>query len=350
MSGRPNWYSDHPPACTCAQCRGGGSTRRTRRGSRRSNTYGTFYNDGRRSRRTVDGGTRPAFRWGRVVRTTVKLALIAAIAAGVLWYLGDEDERAAVIDWISIQLDAGAARVRDVSDSMESGASSSQVRPVPSVAAQPASSARQSSVSASEASRRSTRSAASNDADTEQARRYPGEGPLDRVEVERWIVRFTNDEREKAGLKAFAHDPAISDIARAHSENMVRYGLAHEIRGKDPTDRALAAGYDCRAFHADGSYSYGLSENVAEHPRVTEWSGVGFGGGSTRWRPVEFDSDSRAMARGLIVGWMNSPGHRTNILDRESRKIGVGVAISEAPDNGWTHETVFATQNFSGCR
>ena len=272
------------------------------------------------------------------------------MTAGVLWVLGDEDERAGAIDWISTQTDAVAARVRDVSDSIEARTSSSGVGAVPSVAAPPASSARQASVSDSEASRRSPQSVAANDADTEQSGRYPGEGPLNSADVERWIVRFTNDEREKAGLKAFVHDPAIADIARAHSENMVRYGMSHELRGKDPTDRALEAGYDCRAFHGDGSYSYGLSENIAEHPRVTYWSGVGFGGGPTRWMPVEFDADSHAMALGLVRGWMESPGHRANILDGESRKTGVGVAISEAPDNGWTHETVFAAQNFCGCR
>ena len=161
---------------------------------------------------------------------------------------------------------------------------------------------------------------------------------------------FTNAVRQRADLDPFVYDPDISAIARAHSEKMVRFGLTHVIQGKDPTDRALAAGYDCRAFRGDGSYSYGLSENVAEHPRVTEWSGVGFSGGPTTWRPVEFDSDSRAMALGLVEGWMESPGHRANILDREARKIGVGVAITEAPENGWTHETVFATQNFSACR
>ena len=192
--------------------------------------------------------------------------------------------------------------------------------------------------------------AESGDLDSSSSLRYPGEGPLDVFEVESWIIRFTNDEREEAGLKAFVHDPVISDIARAHSGDMTRFGLAHEIGGADPTDRALAAGYDCRAYRGDGSYSYGLSENVAEHPRVTGWSGVGFGGGPTMWRPDEFDADSRAMARGLVRGWMESPGHRANILDGDARRIGVGVAIVESPENGWTHETVFATQNFSACR
>ena len=270
--------------------------------------------------------------------------MIVAVVAGAVWFLGNEDMRAEIVDWLDVQVDAASARVRAFTDSIEAPASSAQVRSVPTTAAQPALPAGQARVSATEMP--SSRSIES----TAPSGKFPGEGPLDRDEVERWIVGFTNDERERAGLQAFVHDPAISDIARAHSEEMVRHGLSHELRGRDPTDRALAAGYDCRAFRGDGSSSYGLSENIAEHPRVTNWSGFGIGGGPTRWRPVEFDSDSRAMALGLVKGLMESPGHRANILDRDARRIGVGVAITEAPENGWTHETVFATQNFSACR
>ena len=348
MSGRSNWYSDHPPACTCAACRGTGRSRRGRRGSRRRDTYGTYYNDGVRQRRSGGADSRPAFRLRRVVRAAVRLAVIAAFAACVLWFLRNDDTRAEVLDWISTQTDVVADRVREVSDSSESRTSPSEIRTVPTTLARSAPPEGQVSVSTTETAPRPAESTASRDLDP--SLRYPGEGPLDVGDVEAWILRFTNDERERAGLNAFVHDPAISDIARAHSEKMVRFGLTHDIQGMDPTDRALAAGYDCRAYHGDGSYSYGLSENVAEHPRVTHWSGVGFGGGSTRWRPVEFDSDSRAMALGLVMGWMDSPGHRANILDRDARRIGVGVAIAEVPENGWTHETVFATQNFSACR
>ena len=277
--------------------------------------------------------------------------MIAAIVIGVLWFLREDDTRGEVVDWVSSQMDVAASKAQDLSDSMESRTSSSEIRPVPTAITRSASSEGQISASTNEAPRLPVQSSVSTEERSAgSSLRYPGEGPLDRDDVESWIVRFTNDERERAGLSPFVHDPAISTIARAHSEKMIRFGLAHVIQGKDPTDRALDAGYDCRAFRGDGSYSYRLSENVAEHPRVTEWSGVGFSGGPTRWRPIEFDSDSRSMALGLVKGWMNSPGHRANILDRDARRIGVGVAITEAPDNGWTHETVFATQNFSECR
>ena len=175
--------------------------------------------------------------------------------------------------------------------------------------------------------------------------KYVGGSPLNRGEIEKWVIEFTNDERIRAGLQSLRHDVAISDIARSHSENMARLALlSHDIGGRDPTDRALAAGYNCRAHKGDGSYSYGLSENVAEHPRVTQWMGLGMS-----YRPVEYDSDAEEMARGLVQGWMSSPGHRENILDRDSRRIGVGIVIQETPEYGYISETVYATQNFSEC-
>lgn len=175
--------------------------------------------------------------------------------------------------------------------------------------------------------------------------KYVGGSALNRGEIEKWVIEFTNEERISAGLQPLRHDAAISDIARSHSENMARLSLlSHDIRGEDPTDRALTAGYNCRAYRGDGSYSYGLSENIAEHPKVTQWMDFGMS-----YRPVDFDRDAEEMARGLVQGWMSSPGHRENILDRDSRRIGVGIAIQETPEYGYISETVYATQNFSEC-
>ena len=68
--------------------------------------------------------------------------------------------------------------------------------------------------------------------------------------------------------------------------------------------------------------------------------------------PTTSHSD-KTMAFALVQGWMNSPGHRKNILDSDARRIGVGVAIKEheiAKSGDLIQETVFATQNFSGCQ
>ena len=176
------------------------------------------------------------------------------------------------------------------------------------------------------------------------ASKYVGGGPLDLREIERMVLELTNAERRRDGLEPLQHDPAITEIARQHSANMVRQGFGHELDGKDPTDRALATGYDCRAYSPDGSYTYGLSENIFEYPRVMEWK---------QWMGVTKVNeyrDDREMAVALVKDWMRSPSHRANILDSEARRIGVGLAVKEKLEHGYTTETVFATQNFSACR
>lgn len=179
--------------------------------------------------------------------------------------------------------------------------------------------------------------------------RYPGP-PLHSQRIEAWILHETNAVREEAGLRPLTHDPAISNIARGHSRNMISSGIfAHDIHGKGPTDRALEVGYNCRAYNEDGSYSYGLSENIFQYPRITEWSTWE---ASMEIIPTIFHGD-KTMALALVKGWMNSPGHRKNILDRNAHRIGIGVAIKEhqiAESSSLHQETVFATQNFSACR
>ena len=88
--------------------------------------------------------------------------------------------------------------------------------------------------------------------------------------------------------------------------------------GLDSTARGKAAGYDCRKDYGS-YYTYGLGENI----HYT--SGMG---GTTK-----------DVARYTVLEWMQSPGHRDNIMDSAYDKIGVGVAI----DGG---DTVYATQNF----
>ena len=181
---------------------------------------------------------------------------------------------------------------------------------------------------------------------------YPGEEPLDAALIEEWIIIYTNEAREERGLRPLQHDPAISDIARAHSKDMATTGIfSHRIGGSNPTDRALATGYDCRADLGGGRYSYGLAENIAKHPRVQHWQGTTTLG-RAQWRPTAYHKDAQAAARGMVNGWMNSPGHKDNILNASYRRIGVGVSasVAVARERGWQEETFYGTQNFSSCR
>lgn len=169
--------------------------------------------------------------------------------------------------------------------------------------------------------------------------------PLTRSEIAAHILSFVNSERAKAGLGALHHDPEISEIAYSHTHDMLQQQtFSHSLRGEGPTERALKAGYDCRAYHSDGSYSYGFSENIAKHPRITL-----FRGPPGNQLPVTYVRDSEAMALEIVTGWMNSEGHRQNILDPSSKRFGVGIVVHHSLKYNFVSEEVWATMNFSPC-
>ena len=139
-----------------------------------------------------------------------------------------------------------------------------------------------------------------------------------------------NAERTEYGIHPLDHIEKIRLIARAHSEDMASRGFfAHEnLFGLDPTDRAQRAGYDCRKNYGS-HYTYGLAENIYQG-----WLfGSYLNGVPTGWFSLE------EIAHIAVDGWMNSPGHRQNILDASYDRAGMGVAI--AADG-----KVLLTQNF----
>jgi uncharacterized protein YkwD len=109
-------------------------------------------------------------------------------------------------------------------------------------------------------------------------------------EVERAIVDFTNAERKKKDLPELKPNPKLFAAARKHSEHMASVNkVEHELDGSKLEDRVKEAGY------VAGS----AGENIAYGPRSAEE---------------------------VVKGWMNSEGHRANILDATYTEIGIGVA------------------------
>ncbi|WP_320772952.1 CAP domain-containing protein [Streptomyces sp. CRN 30] len=115
------------------------------------------------------------------------------------------------------------------------------------------------------------------------------------------VVERTNRERSAAGLPPLVSDPFLTAAAQAHSADMVaRDFYAHTSPdGGKPWDRALAAG------SARGT----IGENIACGQRS----------------PAD-----------VVEGWMNSPGHRANILKPAFTHIGIGLAGGGRAGTYWT--------------
>lgn len=169
---------------------------------------------------------------------------------------------------------------------------------------------------------------------------YPGDEPLDVAEIERWVVVLVNEERAKVGVPPLVSNQDVVNIARAHSENMYRQGrTSNKLDGKGSKDRAREAGYN---------YCTGFVGNVIKHPRIQRFATKTSSGFVVSGRPTAYGADSEAVARNLVSHWMGSPSQE-NILKSKYQSTGVGVYIDVGERLGWAWETVYATQNFSGC-
>ncbi|MFI6323943.1 CAP domain-containing protein [Nonomuraea sp. NPDC050556] len=108
--------------------------------------------------------------------------------------------------------------------------------------------------------------------------------------VEDEVVKLTNEARTANGCKALTHDPQLRAAAEGHSADMAAKGyFSHTSQdGRNPGDRIKAAGFSpVRTW----------GENIAMGQRTAE---------------------------SVVQGWLNSPGHRANIMNCAFTHIGVG--------------------------
>lgn len=151
--------------------------------------------------------------------------------------------------------------------------------------------------------------------------------------IERFVHDLVNQERQKRGMRPLATDDQLSLAARGHSQDMADLSyFAHEDqRGQGPTERAARIGYTCRK-NFGSYYQVGVAENIFQNWLYSSVTYVGP-------VPIKNYSSAEEIAASTAQGWMNSQGHRGNILDNTYDRVGTGVAIS-------ADQKVFITQDF----
>lgn len=135
-------------------------------------------------------------------------------------------------------------------------------------------------------------------------------------EIERLIFEKTNAERVSIGVSPLIWSEGLAGVARNHSLDMAKNDFfSHtNLKGEDPTARAIRYGINVRRELGGGWYSNGIAENIG---KMSTGNVIGIG-------YVSSDSDSIASAQ--IKSWMSSSGHRQNILNLQYVYLGVGVA------------------------
>ncbi|TYB56039.1 CAP domain-containing protein [Nonomuraea sp. PA05] len=121
--------------------------------------------------------------------------------------------------------------------------------------------------------------------------------------LEREVVRLTNAERAKGGCRALTHDAKLRRAAFGHSADMAENDyFDHDSQdGRDMMDRIRATGFGGSAW----------AENIAMGQRS---------------------------AAAVVRDWMNSDGHRQNIMNCSYTHIGVGAAKDAKGQIYWTQD------------
>ena len=127
---------------------------------------------------------------------------------------------------------------------------------------------------------------------------------------EQEVLRLTNEFRKQNGLKALVLDQSLEKAADDHSKDMALQDyFSHTGKdGSKPWDRAEDAGYETRF----------VGENIAAGYRS---------------------------AKAVVDGWINSPGHRANMLNADYNEIGIGHYFLQN-DTGSTNYGHYWTQVF----
>lgn len=118
---------------------------------------------------------------------------------------------------------------------------------------------------------------------------------------EKEVIRLVNLERKKRGLAPLKNNPQLSKVARYKSQDMISKNyFSHQ----SPT-----YGSPFKMMQSFGIRFTAAGENIAMGQKTPQQ---------------------------VMNAWMNSPGHRSNILNPRFTQIGVGLAISRNGRPYWT--------------
>ena len=118
--------------------------------------------------------------------------------------------------------------------------------------------------------------------------------------MEKQVASLTNSERKAKGLSALTLDNQLSKLARLKAEDMAKKGYFSH------TSPTYGSAFDMMNKYGVSYRTAG--ENIAKGQKTAE---------------------------SVMNGWMNSSGHRANILSSAYTNIGVGYAKDSRGNTYW---------------
>ncbi|GDX52105.1 hypothetical protein LBMAG27_11520 [Bacteroidota bacterium] len=140
--------------------------------------------------------------------------------------------------------------------------------------------------------------------------------------LEAAIFQCTNEQRLKNSKSIFKYAEDLNKSATYHSNSMVKYTFFSHT---NEYEKKMKAFYQRMKFF--GASFNGCGENIAYS---------------------EYDDSYTYLevAKDIVELWMNSEGHRMNILSADYKELGCGIAIKKVN----SFYRVYATQDFGAKR
>ena len=120
-------------------------------------------------------------------------------------------------------------------------------------------------------------------------------------------INLVNKQRQQQNLAALTEDKALTTIAQTKAEDMVKHN-----------------------YFAHNSPTYGSVGDMLDRFNYS-WTGYG-----------ENIAKGYTTAATVVQGWMESPGHRANILQSKFTNIGTGYTTDQNGTSYWVH--IFSTK------
>jgi len=170
--------------------------------------------------------------------------------------------------------------------------------------------------------------AASDSETVAAAASQPAPPSVDIDALERRIHDRVNALRTARGRPALRWDAQYHPLARSHSRDMAAQSFFSHVNpsGQDVNDRAAELGLECRVATSETTQNIGFAENLYtahlyQSHRVTKAPDGTVVDQTYDWKSPD------AMAQEVVQGWLDSPGHRQNLLHPQYHAESIGVTV-----------------------
>lgn len=126
-------------------------------------------------------------------------------------------------------------------------------------------------------------------------------------------------------MRNLIYNNDLANIARNHSKDMAlsNYFDHVNLKGMDPTARAQYQGFRTKRMLSGNRYLDGIGENIF---KCAMWKNeTTYYGTNTIYNWYTQDE----IISLIVNGWMQSPGHKANILNNTYINEGIGVYVDE---------------------